>query len=179
MKAEFAHAEFAHAEFARAVADDGTEFHMIPLSPPALPRVRKRDLEQAWEAATDAARAGHDGPPRGFRFAEGPSLALNDRDARAWAAAIDRIADLSTAHGVSVCLRLLALIDLIGSTSWLTSFVRVSGRGNGIWFDGGLLQAAAVTCLTAEGSLDEAALRGMLLNGRGSVLDQERPKCPA
>ena len=167
-------------EFARAVADDGTELHLIPMAPEALPRVQKRDLEHAWEVATEAARAGYDGPRRGFRFAEGQNLALNDRDARAWAAAIDQIADLSTAHGVSVCLRLLALIDLISCAPWLAPFIR-SGRGSGIWFDGGLLQAASITRLTEAGSLDEAALRGMLLNGRHDpcVPSRETSKCSA
>jgi hypothetical protein len=170
--------------FSRAVADDGTELHLIPMAPQALPRVQKRDLEQAWEAATDAARAGFDGPRRGFRFAEGASLALNDRDARSWAAAIDRAADLSTAHGVSVCLRLLALIDLIGRASWLTPFVRAARGRDSAWFDGGLLQAASITRLTAAGGLDEAAMRAMLLNGESGppgprVPDQERRRCSA
>lgn len=148
-------------EFARVLVEDGTELHLVPVSPDALPRVQKRDLEQAWEAARDAARAGREGAARGFRFANGGDFALNDRDARAWAAAVDDVADLSTAHGVSVCLRLLALIDLIGRARWLRPFVRLAGA-SGACFDGGLLQAAAVTRLTPEAGLDEAELRRLM-----------------
>lgn len=146
--------------FPRAVAEDGTELHLVPIQPPHLPRVAKRDLEQAWEAAHDAAHAGHDGPRRGFRFAGGPDILLRDRDARAWAASVDRIADLSTAHGVSVCLRLLGLVALIADQAWLTRFVTI--RRDGAALDGALLGAAARTRLTADGDLDQMALRAML-----------------
>ncbi len=149
------------ADFARILADDGSELHVVPLAPEALPRVGKRDLEQAWEAARDAARAGREGRVRGFRFANGRDLTLCDRDARSWAMAVDAIADLSTAHGASLCIRLLALIDLIGRARWLTPFVRLRGA-SGACFDGGLLQAVAITRLTPEAELDEAALREML-----------------
>jgi hypothetical protein len=101
----------------REIAADGTELHLVPVPPALLPRVAKRDLEQAWDAAHDAARAGADGPMRGFRFAGGPDVVLRDRDARVWARSVDRIADLSTAHGISVCLRLLGLVALIGDAA--------------------------------------------------------------
>jgi hypothetical protein len=164
------------APFHRILAEDGTELHLVPLAPDALPRVQKRDLEQAWDAAREAARAGYDGVRRGFRFANGENFALHDRDARAWAAAVDAIADLSTAHGVSVCIRLLALIDLLGRARWLAPFVRLSGA-SGACFDGGLLQAAAVTRLTPEAGLDEAELR-KLMPGR-IANNQETLRCSA
>lgn len=145
----------------REIAADGTELHLVPLPPARLPRVAKRDLEQAWEAAHEAARAGYDGPRRGFRFRGGPDFILHDRDARAWASSVDRVADLSTAHGVSVCLRLLGLVALIGDTRWLGRFVRVE-RG-AAQLDSALLGAAALTGLTDTGALDEMALRAMLL----------------
>lgn len=145
----------------REIAADGTEVHLVPMAPPGLPRVRKRDLEQAWEAAHAAARAGYDGPARGFRFAGGPDVVLRDRDARAWASSVDQIADLSTPHGISVCLRLLGLVALIGDAAWLAPFVRV--RRDGAALDGALLNAAALTRLTDTGGLNENELRAMLI----------------
>lgn len=145
----------------REIAADGTELHLVPLSPARLPRVGKRDLERAWDAAHEAARAGRHGPRRGFRFRDGPDVILHDRDARAWAASVDHTADLSTAHGVSVCMRLLGLVALIGDADWLARFVRID-RG-GAELDGALLGAAALTGLTDTGALDEMALRAMLL----------------
>lgn len=145
----------------RETAADGTELHLVPLPPDRLPRITRRDLEQAWDAAHDAASGGHDGPRRGFRFAGGPDVVLHDRDARAWAASVDRIADLSTAHGISVCLRLLGLVALIGDAGWPTRFVRIDRAG--LTPDGALLGAAALTGLTDTGALDEMAMRAMLL----------------
>ncbi|MDD2877616.1 MAG: hypothetical protein PHT60_09630 [Acidiphilium sp.] len=145
----------------REIAADGTELHLVPMPPPRLPRVRKRDIEQAWEAARDAARAGHDGPARGFRFAGGPDVALRDRDARTWALSVDRVADLSTPHGISVCLRLLGLVALIGDAAWLAPFVQIGHDGAAL--DGALLTAAALTSLTDTGGLNENELRAMLI----------------
>ena len=142
-------------------SEDGSELHLVPVSPEALPRVRKRDLEQAWDAARNAAKDGQEGTRRGFRFANGENFALTDRDARSWAGAVDNIADLSTAHGVSVCLRLLALIDLIGRARWLAPFINLDGA-SGACLDGSLLQAAAVTRLTPGAALDEDELRKLM-----------------
>lgn len=147
-------------EVRREIAADGTELHLVPLPPERLPRVGKRDLEQAWDAAHLAARAGQDGPRRGFRFAGGPDVVLRDRDARSWAASVDRIADLSTPHGVSLCLRLLGLVALIGDAGWLAPYVRIE-RG-GAELDGALLRAAGLAGLTETGGLDEMTLRAML-----------------
>lgn len=144
----------------REVAADGTELHLVPMPPDRLPRVAKRDLEQAWDAARDAARAGYDGPARGFRFTGGPDVILRDRDARSWASSVDQVADLSTAHGVSVCLRLLGLVALIGDAAWLAPFVQI--RRDGAALDGALLTAAALTRLTDSGGFDENELRAML-----------------
>ena len=160
----------------RVLADDGTELHLVPLAPEALPLVQKRDLEQAWDAAREAARVGREGVGRGFRFANGRIFALHDRDARSWAMAVDAIADLSTAHGVSLCIRLLALIDLIGRAGWLAPFVRLTSA-SGACLDGGLLRAAAITRLTPEAGLDETALRN-LLTGAGTH-NQETLQCSA
>ncbi|HQT60608.1 MAG TPA: hypothetical protein PLV07_05790 [Acidiphilium sp.] len=161
------------AAIPRAVAADGTELHLVPLSPPRLPRVQKRDLEQAWEAAHSAARAGAEGPRRGFRFAGGPDVVLRDRDARVWASSVDRIADLSTAHGISVCLRLLGLVALLAQGGWAARFVRLDQGSAEL--DGALLGAAARTVLTDTGALDENALRAQLL----PCQSEEQPPCRA
>jgi len=149
------------AHVRREIAADGTELHLVPMPPPRLPRVAKRDLEQAWDAAREAARAGNDGPARGFRFTNGPDVILRDRDARAWASSVDQIADLSTPHGVSLCLRLLGLVALIGDAAWLAPFIDL--RRDGAALDGALLTAAALTGLTETGGLDENQLRSLLL----------------
>lgn len=146
--------------FARAVAEDGTELHFVTIAPQSLPRVQKRDLEQAWEQARAAASSGRGGPRRGFRFRGGPDVALGDRDARAWAESIDRSTDLSTPHGVSLCLRLLGLVDLMSRALWPKRYVRIVGGEADI--DGALLGAASATRLTETGALDETAMRVML-----------------
>ncbi|MGC9269122.1 hypothetical protein [Acidiphilium sp.] len=149
----------------REIADDGTELHLVPILPPHLPRVSRRDLERAWDAARHAAHRGEPGPTRGFRFAApastGVAIVLRDPDARAWAASVDRIADLSTPHGISLCLRLLGLVALIGDATWLAPYVTI--RRDGAALDTALLTAAATTRLTATGGLDENQMRALLL----------------
>lgn len=125
----------------------------------------KRDLEQAWDAARAAAQAPHTAAAkRLFRFAQGAEspldLALTDRDAAAWAGAVDQIADLSTAHGISVCLRLLALVELMGRAAWTRAWFTLSRAG--LEFHPALLQAAALSPLTDTGGFAETALRALL-----------------
>jgi hypothetical protein len=142
----------------------GEIFHLVPHAAAALPAVTKRDLEQAWEAAREAALAAAPPARHVFRFARDASppldLALNDKDAASWAGAIDRIADLSTAHGISVCLRLLALVDLMGRATWARAWFTFSRAGSKI--HPALLQAAALSPLTDTGGFAETALRALL-----------------
>ncbi len=91
----------------------------------------------------------------------GVAIVLRDPDARAWAASVDRIADLSTPHGISLCLRLLGLVALIGDATWLAPYVTI--RRDGAALDTALLAAAATTRLTAAGGLDENQMRALLL----------------
>jgi hypothetical protein len=150
--------------FPRAIGPAGEEILDIPLSPAALPHVTKRDMEQAWAAARDAAIAEQPGPPRGFRFASVPNglhLALIDPDARCWADAVDRIADLATPHGVSLCVRLLALVELIGRAEWLRPFIAIKRDGAAV--SPHLLHAAALARLTDSGGFDETGLRHLLV----------------
>jgi len=143
----------------------GEVFHLVPHPVAILPAVTKRDLEQAWDAAREAAQSAR-GVARThfFRFAHGEEapldLALTDKDAAAWAGAVDRIADLSTAHGISVCLRLLALVELMGRAAWTRAWFTLSRAG--LEFHPALLQAAALSPLTDTGGFAETALRALL-----------------
>jgi hypothetical protein len=150
---------------------DGEILHLVPHPAAALPAVTKRDLEQAWEAAGAVASA----PGASFRNAQARlirfvapeglplDLLLADRDAASWASAIDKIADLSTIHGISVCLRLMALVDLMGSASWARAWFTLSRAG--LEFHPALLQAAALSPLTETGGFAETALRALLPDG--------------
>jgi hypothetical protein len=142
---------------------DGEVLHLVATPPAALPAVTKRDLEQAWEAAQQGS-AGNAAPPRGFSFARPDDtpveLVLNDRDAAAWAVAVDRIADLSTLHGVSLCLRLLGLVELMSRAAWARAWFTLSRAGTEI--APALLQAAALVPLNEAGGFDEPALRALL-----------------
>jgi hypothetical protein len=147
-----------------AEGPEGEILHLVPHAAPALPPVTKRDLEQAWEAARDSAARPLAPRARVIRFAQGADekldLRLNDRDAASWADAVDRFADLSTAHGISVCLRLLALVELMGRAAWARAWFTLSRAG--LEFHPGLLQAAALSPLTETGGFAETALRALL-----------------
>jgi hypothetical protein len=143
--------------------------YRVTLPPEAMPPVPIRALEQAWDAARAAslaqaslsqARAAH----RRFRFL-GPDgkiadFELDDRDARCWAGAVDRVAGLATLPGISLFLRLLALIDLMATAPWAFGFM--TPKRDGARLDRALLRAAARADLTEEARFDEASLRRVL-----------------
>ena len=136
--------------------------YFVAASPAALPPVLLRDLLGAWDSARQAAL---DGPAawewRAFSFARPDGgttdVALADRDAQCWAQAVDRRQDLSSMYGLSVCLRLLALIDLLAHTPWARERVRLGGGAADL--DPALLRLAAGAKLTDEAGFDEGALR--------------------
>jgi hypothetical protein len=143
---------------------DGAVTYVVAVPPEGLPAVRGRDLAAAWDAAREAARAAAWGKTRRFRFPRGDGsvteLALADRDAACWAAAVEPIAPLQTSYGVSLCLRLLALVDLLGRAPWATRLLA---------FEAGLarlhpalLRLAAAAPLSAEARFDEARFRASL-----------------
>jgi hypothetical protein len=143
----------------------GEILHLVPFLPAQLPPVTKRDLEQAWEAAhrfalTPAPAAG----VHGFRFAPPAAprldLIITDTDAASWASAIDRIADLSTAYGISICLRLLALFELMATARWARKWFTLNRAG--LQFHPALLQAAALSPLTPTGGFAETTLQALL-----------------
>jgi hypothetical protein len=127
---------------------DGSVTYLVDVPPEALPPVRRRDLDHAWHAAREAALRQHWGVVRGFRFnrpdGTHTDLALADRDARCWVSGVDGCFGLGTRHGLSVCLRLLALVDLLAE------------------LHPALLRAAAVETLGADARFEEAGFRARL-----------------
>lgn len=135
--------------------------YLVSLPPEELPAVRGRDLELAWMAARAAALAQRWGVVRGFRFhrpdGEDTTLALADPDARCWAGAVDRTAGLHNAHGLSLLLRLLALVELLARADWARPLCHLAR--DGAEFHPALLRAAAAQPLTPEARFDETAFR--------------------
>jgi hypothetical protein len=138
--------------------------YRVTLSPEAMPPVTIRDLEQAWDAARAAARSSSAAAYRRFSFlGEDGRVAtfdLDDRDARLWAGAVDRVSGLATLSGISLCLRLLSLIDLMANAPWAFGFM--TPKRDGARLDRALLRAAARAELTEEARFDEASLRRIL-----------------
>lgn len=151
------------------VAEDATGglAYAIPCPPEALPPVTAAALLEAWRAAREGAEAGGWGPPRQLLFlredGEPTRLAIADRDARAWAEAIDRRADLATLPGLSLCLRLLALVDGLARHRFLAGMFDVAA--DGIALHPALLGAAASMPLDAGARFDGEALRRLLSRG--------------
>jgi hypothetical protein len=143
---------------------DGSVTYLIDVAPEELPPVQRRDMERAWEAARDAALSQRWGVPRGFRFrrmdGSYADLALADRDARCWAGAVDVTVGLRNSYGLSVCLRLLALVDLLARVRWADSLYLL--RRGGAELHPVLLRAAASAPLTQEARFDEAGFRSRL-----------------
>ena len=146
------------------LAEDGTLTYLIEQSPEALPPVLGRDLAAAWDASRAAALGAAWGAGRLFRFrrADGGTtdLALHDPDARCWAGAVDRTVGIGTCYGLSLCLRLLALIDLLARAPWTSGLVVLDRAGAEL--HPALLRAAAAERLTAEARFDETRLRAGL-----------------
>jgi hypothetical protein len=135
-------------------AEDGTPTYLIDHAPCDLPAVRGRDILAAWDGARRSAQATP--PPYVFRFrrADGDwaDMVLRDRDARRWAVAADRLLGIHTSYGLSVCLRLLALIDLLARASWAGAFINLRGE---VSLHPKLLRLAAESRLTDDAGFDE------------------------
>jgi len=156
-------------------APDGTLTYLVDLPPEALPPVRQRDLAAAWEAArATAIAAGQDaagsggagwGAARLFRFrrADGThtDLALADQDACCWAGAVDGTVGMHTSYGLSLCLRLLALVDLLAHARWAAGLFSL--RPDGADIHPTVLRAAAQSPLTAEARFDESGFRAQVI----------------
>jgi hypothetical protein len=147
---------------------DGAVSYLITVPPEALPPVRPRDLAAAWEAARSAATAEAWGAPRFFRFRRPDDsvtdLALADPDASCWAAAVDGTVGLASTLGMSLCLRLLGLVDLLATAAWAKPLVCL--RRDGAEIDPALLRAAATLPLTREARLDEIRVQASVAHAR-------------
>jgi hypothetical protein len=143
---------------------DGALTYWVNLPPEALPPVTSRDLERAWYAARRAALAEQWGAVRVFRFirpdGDPSDLVLADRDASCWAAALDTIYGMGTSQGLSLCLRLLALIDLLAQSPWALPLMRLAPDGADP--DPALWRAAAIEPLTREARFDQSGFRARL-----------------
>jgi hypothetical protein len=143
---------------------EGVLTYLVDRPPEELPAVRGRDLEAAWDAAREAALASRFSAVRGFRFRRGDGsftdLALADRDARCWAGAVDRTVGMDSCYGLSICLRLLALVDLLARARWAHGLFRL-GR-DGATLHPALLRTAAMAPLTTEARFDETGFRARL-----------------
>ena len=140
---------------------DGALIYLVALPPEALPPVRPRDLAAAWDAARAAALDERWGTARLFRFrrADGSALdlALGDADACCWAGAVDGTVGMASPYGLSLCLRLLALVDLLARAAWAGSLVAL--RRDGAALAPALMQAASMQPLTSEARFDEGDFR--------------------
>jgi hypothetical protein len=143
---------------------DASLTYFVALPPEDLPPVHGRDLERAWNAARDAALAERWSVARFFRFQRPDGsygdLVLADRDACCWAGAVDGTVGLRNSYGLSVCLRLLALVDLLARVRWADSLCRLQRDGADL--HPSLLRAAASAPLTAEARFDESGFRSRL-----------------
>lgn len=143
---------------------DGSVTYLVDASPEALPPVRGRDLERAWYAAREAAIAGTWSSICGFRFrrpdGSHTDLALADPHALCWAGAVDRTVGLGSSYGLALCLRLLALVDLLARARWAIPLFRLERDGADL--HPSLLRTAATTPLTAEARFDEMRFRASL-----------------
>lgn len=147
-----------------AAGASGALTYAIPLPPEGLPPVRPAALLDAWDVARAAADHGAWGPPRRLVFrrpdAEPTVIEIADPDASCWADALDQGAALSTLPGLSLCLRLLALVEVMGRATWLSGLFDI-GPG-GVELHPALLRAAATLPLDAGARFDAEALRRLL-----------------
>lgn len=142
------------------ILPSGALRHEVAVLPAALPAVAPAALEAAWEVARAAADAGLWGPARLLVFSDQASIALTDPDAACWAEAMARHVGLDSLPGLSLCLRLLALVDVLGRAAWLRGMFSLGP--DGAEFHPALLAAAAAAPLAATGGFEDGALRGML-----------------
>jgi hypothetical protein len=146
------------------VGPDGSLTYLVDLPPEQMPSVHRRDLERAWHAARDAALRQRWGNARGFRFRRDDGscadLALVDCDACCWAGAVDATVGLRNCYGLSVCLRLLALVDLLARVRWADALCQLARDGAEL--HPALLRTAASAPLNPDAQFDEAGFRSRL-----------------
>lgn len=154
----------------------GALTYVVPVPPERLPPVQPQDLLAAWSLARRAAALHLWGPPRLLRFArpggDATEIAIADADAGCWAEAIDTEIGLGTLAGLALCLRLLALIEVLARVPALAPLFDVTP--NGIDLHPALLDAAATLPLDAGARFDEAAIRRLLSDRLPPGADRRR-----
>jgi len=144
-----------------AEAPDGALAYAIAVPPELLPPVRPAALMAAWDVARDGATAQRWGRRRRLRFVRADAapteLAIADPDAAAWAEAIDLAVGLDSVEGLALCLRLLALVEVLTRAAWLAPLVSITP--DGVDLHPRLVAAAATLPLDASARLDEPGLR--------------------
>jgi hypothetical protein len=152
-----------------AAGPSGSLTYAVPVPPERLPAVSPGALLSAWALARRAAEAEQWGPPRLLVFecpeADGTDppteIAIADPDAGAWAEAIDAAVGLESLGGMALCLRLLALVEVLAREPALRPLYAL-GR-DGIELHPRLVRAAAAQPLDAGARFDAAGFRGLLL----------------
>ena len=145
-----------------ARTETGAIAYLVPVAPERLPAVSPGDLLHAWKVARHGAVQRLWGAPRFFRFAqqsgrgESTEIAIADPDAGAWTEAIDRAFGLDTLSGLALCLRLLALVEILTRAVRLEPFFDVTPAG--VDLHPSLLAAAAALPLNPAARFDEAVL---------------------
>ncbi|WP_235913513.1 hypothetical protein [Teichococcus coralli] len=156
-----------------AVSADGVLLYAVPCRPESLPAVTPQALSLAWDAARAAATAEAWGPRRSLQFTDGPVLALADADAACWAEAVDRSVGLTHLAGLSLCLRLLALVELLGRARWMAGLYAIDS--DGIELHPALLAAAANLPLDGAARFDERGMKRLLsqrIAGAGGAAEE-------
>jgi len=147
-----------------AAGADGSLLYLVDLAPEAMPAVQAADIARAWQAARLAASAAQWGTARALLFRKaGGALArmsLADDDARCWAGAVDRLVGLDHVYGLAVCLRLLALVELLARAPWLAGLYDLDGGEAEL--HPALLGAAATCRLDSDARLVEGDVRDRL-----------------
>jgi hypothetical protein len=143
---------------------DGTLTYLVHLPPEAFPPVRARDVEAAWEQARSAAMRQLWGPARLFRFRRedgtATDMVLADPDACCWARAVDSTVGMASIYGLALCLRLLALVNLLAGARWASPLFTL--RRDGAEIDPVLLRAAARAPLTRDALFDPDFMRSLV-----------------
>lgn len=130
-----------------------TEALHVGVAPQDLPPIPVGDLRQAWHVATRAAYLAPEDwgtryqlrhPGVVFTTSDGSHMHIDfsDRDASCWAGAVDQTFGLDTLHGLSVCFRLLGLIEQLASSLWLRPYFSVGGP-EGAEIEPAILKTAA------------------------------------
>ncbi len=142
----------------------GALTYVVPVPPERLPPVAPAALLSAWSLARRAAALELWGPPRLLRFdrpdGDATELAIADADAGCWAEAIDSAIGLETLPGMALCLRLLALVEILARVPALSPLFEVTP--DGIELHPALLDAAASLPLDPGARFDESAIRRLL-----------------